>query len=469
MFTTDICKASVDPKWSSHYDLYLSRGDGITISVWNQKKIHKTQGSGFLGCVRITASTVQRLKDTGCKYLYYDPHYINNNLFPFFIDQRLDLCKLTADDPVPVKGQIIISLLSRDAITGCGNPLAIVGPAGDVRGPDDDEMIVEQRNSLPEGWEERKTGDGRVYFVNHVTKTTQWSRPTQPASMIQLTNSATSNIKNATENNSLTPPGPSRSTTMNNLEQSPPSGPLNEVLLVPLVVATAQDNRRHSNENLIAEIITGHISSSSSNNSIESNEVVGKVETPNQNLSPTTVTSISSPRNSVLITNSQLINTLSNNLGTLTIENVDDNSSNNHHNTNDNATTVATDESTISNSTPTQNNIRLNNEKTTNNFSSSTTTTTTTQQVPKNQTTNTTTTTTAAVNAQFGTATTASPSSTHNVNSTNERQESIVTTESQPATPQRVHQPQPQPTTPSSNEVINRHASDQGKLKKKKH
>ncbi|CAO1372874.1 unnamed protein product [Diamesa hyperborea] len=271
VFTTDICKASVDPKWSSHYDLYLSRGDGITISVWNQKKIHKTQGSGFLGCVRITASTVQRLKDTGY--------------------QRLDLCKLTADDPVPVKGQIIISLLSRDAITGCGNPLAIVGPAGDVRGPDDDEMIVEQRNSLPEGWEERKTGDGRVYFVNHVTKTTQWSRPTQPASMIQLTNTATSNVKNAIENNSLTPPGPSRSTTMNNLEQSPPT-----------------------------------------------------------------------------------------------------------------------------------------------------------------------------VNAQFGTATTALPSTTHNLNSTNERQENIVTTESQPATPQRIHQPQPQPTTPSSNEVINRHASDQGKF-----
>lgn len=349
---------------------------------------------------------------------------------------------------MPVKGQIIISLLSRDAITGCGNPLAIVGPAGDVRGPDDDEMIVEQRNSLPEGWEERKTGDGRVYFVNHVTKTTQWSRPTQPASMIQLTNTATSNVKNATENNSLTPPGPSRSTTMNNLEQSPPSGPLNEVPLVPLVVATTQDNRRHSNENLIAEIITDHISSSSSNNSIESNEV-GKVETPNQNLSPTTVTSISSPRNSVLITNSQLINTLSNNLGTLTIDNVVDNSSNNHHNTNDNANTVAADESTISNSTTTlnsNNNIRINNDKTTNNFSSSTTTTT--QQVPKNQTTNTTTlTTTAAANAQ-----------------TNERQESIVTTESQPATPQRIHQPQPQQTTPSSNEVINRHASDQGKF-----
>ena len=66
MFSTDICKATVDPKWNSHYDLFLNRGDGITISVWNQKKMHKN-GSGFLGCVRITASTVQRLKDTGCK------------------------------------------------------------------------------------------------------------------------------------------------------------------------------------------------------------------------------------------------------------------------------------------------------------------------------------------------------------------------------------------------------------------
>lgn len=66
-FSTDICKATVDPKWTSHYDLFLSRGDGFTISVWNQKKLHKNSGSGFLGCVRITASTVQRLKDTGCK------------------------------------------------------------------------------------------------------------------------------------------------------------------------------------------------------------------------------------------------------------------------------------------------------------------------------------------------------------------------------------------------------------------
>eukprot|EP00735_Rhodelphis_limneticus_P010855 TRINITY_DN3766_c0_g1::TRINITY_DN3766_c0_g1_i1::g.24065::m.24065 TRINITY_DN3766_c0_g1::TRINITY_DN3766_c0_g1_i1::g.24065 ORF type:complete len:169 (+),score=13.36,sp/Q8BZZ3/WWP1_MOUSE/51.19/2e-19,sp/Q8BZZ3/WWP1_MOUSE/52.05/5e-17,sp/Q8BZZ3/WWP1_MOUSE/37.38/4e-15,WW/PF00397.21/4.4e-12,WW/PF00397.21/2.3e-14 TRINITY_DN3766_c0_g1_i1:119-625(+) len=30
---------------------------------------------------------------------------------------------------------------------------------------------------MPEGWEERKDGQGRTYYVNHVAKTTQWEDP----------------------------------------------------------------------------------------------------------------------------------------------------------------------------------------------------------------------------------------------------------------------------------------------------
>uniref|UniRef100_A0A8D8YJU2 E3 ubiquitin-protein ligase SMURF1 n=1 Tax=Cacopsylla melanoneura TaxID=428564 RepID=A0A8D8YJU2_9HEMI len=68
--STEPVKATLDPKWNQHYDLYIGKGDGITISVWNHKKIHKKQGgAGFLGCVRILANTIQRLKDTGCKLL----------------------------------------------------------------------------------------------------------------------------------------------------------------------------------------------------------------------------------------------------------------------------------------------------------------------------------------------------------------------------------------------------------------
>lgn len=90
------------------------------------------------------------------------------------------MCKAAQDDPEPIKGQIVISLMSREgtSATGAGR-LAIVGPAGEVRGPDNEEE--ESGLELPEGWEERKTPNGRVYYVNHVMKTTQWNRPVRPA------------------------------------------------------------------------------------------------------------------------------------------------------------------------------------------------------------------------------------------------------------------------------------------------
>ena len=46
---------------------YIGKLDAITISVWNHKKIHKKEGGGFLGCVRIMSNAIQRLKDTGCE------------------------------------------------------------------------------------------------------------------------------------------------------------------------------------------------------------------------------------------------------------------------------------------------------------------------------------------------------------------------------------------------------------------
>lgn len=45
---------------------YLSRSDSVTISVWNSRKVHKRQGAGFLGCVRLNPGSIARLKDTGC-------------------------------------------------------------------------------------------------------------------------------------------------------------------------------------------------------------------------------------------------------------------------------------------------------------------------------------------------------------------------------------------------------------------
>ncbi|PNJ50825.1 SMURF2 isoform 4 [Pongo abelii] len=63
--STDTVKNTLDPKWNQHYDLYIGKSDSVTISVWNHKKIHKKQGAGFLGCVRLLSNAINRLKDTG--------------------------------------------------------------------------------------------------------------------------------------------------------------------------------------------------------------------------------------------------------------------------------------------------------------------------------------------------------------------------------------------------------------------
>ena len=91
--------------------------------------------------------------------------------FDCFIDQRLDLCKAHSDDTDVIKGEVVISLLSRDghngAVSNTVGHNAVVDVLGDLSCPTD----------LPDGWEERRTRSGRLYYVNHYTRTTQWIRP----------------------------------------------------------------------------------------------------------------------------------------------------------------------------------------------------------------------------------------------------------------------------------------------------
>uniref|UniRef100_A0AAY4ABJ4 E3 ubiquitin-protein ligase n=1 Tax=Denticeps clupeoides TaxID=299321 RepID=A0AAY4ABJ4_9TELE len=223
--STDTVKNTLDPKWNQHYDLYIGKSDSITISVWNHKKIHKKQGAGFLGCVRLLSNTINRLKDTG----YH----------------RLDLNKLGLNDNETVRGQIVVSLQSRDRIgtggpvvdcsrlfdndlpDGCvmatlafnalffqpaseysspGRPLscvvdestAILGPNGASSGQPGDPRIQEQRvrsqrhrnymsrthlhtpPDLPEGYEQRTTQQGQVYFLHTQTGVSTWHDPRVP-------------------------------------------------------------------------------------------------------------------------------------------------------------------------------------------------------------------------------------------------------------------------------------------------
>ncbi|KAH0508348.1 E3 ubiquitin-protein ligase SMURF2 [Microtus ochrogaster] len=162
--STDTVKNTLDPKWNQHYDLYIGKSDSVTISVWNHKKIHKKQGAGFLGCVRLLSNAINRLKDTGY--------------------QRLDLCKLGPNDNDTVRGQIVVSLQSRDRI-GTGGQVVDCSRLFDNDLPDGDlsNINCEELGPLPPGWEIRNTATGRVYFVDHNNRTTQFTDPRLSANL----------------------------------------------------------------------------------------------------------------------------------------------------------------------------------------------------------------------------------------------------------------------------------------------
>ena len=73
----------------------------------------------------------------------------------------------------------MISLLSRDG-HGTGSLNAVVDKLGNLSCAASNSAQVESA-FLPEGWEERRAQNGRVYYVNHVTRSTQWEKPNAPA------------------------------------------------------------------------------------------------------------------------------------------------------------------------------------------------------------------------------------------------------------------------------------------------
>jgi E3 ubiquitin ligase SMURF1/2 len=178
--STECCKNTLDPKWNQHFDLYLNHRDSITLSVWNHKKIHKKQGAGFLGCVRILSNNIQRLKDTGF--------------------QKIELQKQSTDSSETVRGHIVISLISRDR--GSASPRNVELSDFSAVVP-----LTDDPTELPEGWEERRFSSGRILYVNHVTRSTQWERPTRPAVELGANTSSQGSIVGVSTDNSPTSNG----------------------------------------------------------------------------------------------------------------------------------------------------------------------------------------------------------------------------------------------------------------------
>lgn len=88
----------------------------------------------------------------------------------------------------------IIILGSLNAVVdSLGNLSCNSGPVSLTGSVSSTPVTPHNLESLPEGWEERRTPSGRTYFVNHVLKTTHWERPTRPANEINANGATPSN------------------------------------------------------------------------------------------------------------------------------------------------------------------------------------------------------------------------------------------------------------------------------------
>lgn len=151
--TTKSLKSTVDPEWKEYYDLILSKNESFTISVWNQRKVHKGRGAGFLGCVKVTPHAIQRLNGEGY--------------------QRLNLCSIKSKEESDntVSGHIVVSIATKPDTTDHPYVSSVLTPGN----------VEIDWSSLPAGWEEKRTPAGRIQYINKLTRAVQWDKPTQSA------------------------------------------------------------------------------------------------------------------------------------------------------------------------------------------------------------------------------------------------------------------------------------------------
>ncbi|KAA0193841.1 E3 ubiquitin-protein ligase [Fasciolopsis buskii] len=81
--------------------------------------------------------------------------------------------------PVPCTARMTVS--ERASLSGPANVVesgpSLTTETNGVVQPLDDSSVELVAEPLPPGWDERVDQNGRVYYVDHVNKRTQWDRP----------------------------------------------------------------------------------------------------------------------------------------------------------------------------------------------------------------------------------------------------------------------------------------------------
>ncbi|OLY78592.1 putative E3 ubiquitin-protein ligase hulA [Smittium mucronatum] len=170
--TTKVQKKTLMPLWNESFVVTVKPSSVIAIQVFDQRRFKK-KGQGFLGVINIQVSQYINIFSGGQTTIKQELKNSNNS-DPVF--GRL-IVHLKADSPTsPAQS----SLNGVPSVPGTSNTQANseitryqTSDANPQAGPSNALF-----DDLPSGWEQRMDHLGRVYYVDHNTRTTTWKKPT---------------------------------------------------------------------------------------------------------------------------------------------------------------------------------------------------------------------------------------------------------------------------------------------------
>ncbi|KAI4131684.1 MAG: hypothetical protein LQ338_001085 [Usnochroma carphineum] len=221
--TTSVIKKTLNPYWNESFDMRASEESILAIQIFDQKKFKK-KDQGFLGVINVRIGSVIDLDVGGDEMLTRDLKKSNDNLI---VHGKL-IVNLSTNLGAPPQQHSINHPASSLSIDNTSTPSTSNGPprspaslppaasntqhqappshsptpshrrptstpdsapaptSSRVNGNHQQASSSGGRNlssfedsqgRLPAGWERREDNLGRIYYVDHNTRTTTWSRP----------------------------------------------------------------------------------------------------------------------------------------------------------------------------------------------------------------------------------------------------------------------------------------------------
>lgn len=218
--TTSVIKKTLNPYWNEMFDLRVNEDSILAIQIFDQKKFKK-KDQGFLGVINIRIGDVidldvgedemltRDLKKSNDNLVVHGKLIINlstnlstpipsaangsrptHNTAPTSAPQLLQLPippstpgghpGSSANSPVANNSSSHLPAARNSSSSTTAPTVApLVNGGGQQPGRNNLSSFEDSQGRLPAGWERREDNLGRTYYVDHNTRTTTWTRPSQ--------------------------------------------------------------------------------------------------------------------------------------------------------------------------------------------------------------------------------------------------------------------------------------------------